>query len=1837
MFKNEELQRHLESSNSIESENVVVAEWNMNVPGNIDKLGNYRYRQNDTRFSALPNFYDPADSANSYSGATDSDVSVEYGLEEDESTPLLFTYPKDKEKLYYSLEECIKPIRPRSGINKLSYFTTNSIPSLSQSSYSSTFVRPRYYMSTREDEFKYWRSYRIESNLTIQVPSTVSRFATLSLINRIDKNTTTATMSNLESISELPVGKIFSAKTVLPITFSGTRNVESPVFDPEEETWTATLTGFTSGSTSDLRVGDAIAADPGTGALAGTGAKEILIASISSTSITYSFIGGIASGPTVGNVTLLRTVSGDITPNEARVSEIIDSTSVIVTISGTTDPKPGTISDVYINKYNTNQEYGISKNSFNGVYDIEDCNPFVVYKKEVPANRLVVKVQTNVGDEDLGPFRDSAGTPIPDPFFGESNKTTPKKFSIQYLTSENIWVDAFLFDENSTRPNGDSIFGPDGHLELEYGIKVPDLYENSFTFLGTLKSTALLPDKSFFGASYLITKNNSERGMLYVYNGDTYDEYTPEYIWSIKTDGDYGRGKVARQLVNPIPFQNPSDARDVYREFVWVKGIRVAVKTMNRPDVPLELIEISPRLVVDLSQLVISLDVKKSLSDLSSSALPVGSLVAGTGSLELFDPEQTFNTNNSWDKQTKKGSIVAEYYDKRIKFIFYEVIKRVNNNSYYIPLKTLYTDGFPERNAQEYTISLSLRDLYFHFESIKAPRLLITDVSLSQAIAILLDATGFSNYVFKRAPGVSDPVIPYFFVPPDQNVAEVLAQLAVSTQSAMFFDEYNNFVVMTKEYLLGDRDVDFELLGETTNIDNKTKLPNIISIASQNKEIYNAGEISYTNRYIKKGARRLSQARFVDRDYVYSPSILWEASGTEAVRSQNTQQQSAFALSAVPINTELTDAVPIVRGGVLINNEIDVGENSYWLSRFQGFLYANGEIIKYDAVEYTITGPPVVDNNGRSLGNTVWISSNKEYQKYFAKMPFNGKIYPTGLVRIYAEPFYETINDQTFLKNGEVVRHGRGQFGTPIVNHPAGLSSYWSDSNNVRGCVMDSNLLYTTKLSTEREIPPTKLGPAGVDNQKANSSSRNGIIRNFMSSKYYSESELKSLKTTEAGTTQSSAFVVTGPDFDQTATPQDFVTYIHKPMNGAFKHLGTRVRIIGKVESSSDKSQTVVGGMTYFNITGDDATKNVSIGGGSAGINLVNPDTNNGYYFELAALTSSDASNFLKKNDDGDATVSIENILFYKIEKNNNSGILFQGNPVSVFIKSKDSSTSITYTVLGGGVPIAGAVGNPRTIPDPEIIIGSGTVASISKVTGRNAWDAKLTGVVSVIGLRVGDVITATNESGALFGGAPTSVKITAIDNNLKEISYRVTGGKTPTAGTVTDAKTVPGKAIRFGDKNPKFGKIGKIKEEAVTDVPGVTKLWNVKLTGLNKKEVEKLRVGDRITATAGEQDKAVPTRLWGGIGSVIVDDGNFAGQGRYLAEENPTVYDLAMEYVDVSPTRRDFYLYINQKLVQKVTDTKPITISNPSMGLFVRGTSKAMFENVYALSKNYATNTVFDTNVPIAPVFGDRDSLVNASEALSKYAISGAIQETYLSHINPGTVPDYNLYYEEFGTIVRECAYFNIKYDRAYPAFYARIAPTFNRTRGYTVSGFTADSYGAEFLVFNNTDTVLTLDDKSSNYLRIQGIAFTQDTTNTITVDDYLKQKGDLSDPEFRQDGSVESPDRFVEAYEKIRLSRIQYGKNEFSLSSTYIQDAETAEDILGWIIDKNIRPRKLVGLNIFSNPTLQLGDVVSVKYDNNEGIGLIDSNSPKYVVYNIEYNKSVDGPDMSVYLSEV
>jgi hypothetical protein len=73
-----------------------------------------------------------------------------------------------------------------------------------------------------------------------------------------------------------------------------------------------------------------------------------------------------------------------------------------------------------------------------------------------------------------------------------------------------------------------------------------------------------------------------------------------------------------------------------------------------------------------------------------------------------------------------------------------------------------------------------------------------------------------------------------------------------------------------------------------------------------------------------------------------------------------------------------------------------------------------------------------------------------------------------------------------------------------------------------------------------------------------------------------------------------------------------------------------------------------------------------------------------------------------------------------------------------------------------------------------------------------------------------------------------------------------------------------------------------------------------------------------------------------------------------------------------------------------------------------------------------------------------------------------------------------------------------------------------------------------------------------------------------------------------------------------------------------------------MSWLVKKITKPRKSIGVKIFANPMIQLGDIVSIDYVENN-LNKVALNNSRFVVYNIEYSKSIDGPEMSVFLSEV
>jgi len=1415
MFEDLDLKKHLETSSVVKTKTAVIAEWNLNSPTNISKIGNYRYRptQADSVYKLIPSTFDPSENKDTlipfYYNATDSDIVIDGGFDDD-GLPVTLKQTKEKLKMIYSLEDCFKMFRPRSGINKARYLPGNYLhhPNINMAN------RPRYYMPDKKDYFKYWTSFRTENGL----------------------------------------------------------------------------------------------------------------------------------------------------------------------------------------------EYGISI-SKNGENAIEDTAPFVVYKDEVAANRIIIKMQTHIGNKDLGTFS-SASESISDPFYGDTKKATPVKWKIQALKN-NSWSDVISFTQSSTRSDGTPIISHDGYVELAYGLKVPKQYRDIFIFAEQYSSETLLPEKALNGYSYLVVENENDLGTFHIWLDEfnDYKTFTPDYGWYLEESDVDRLTNFVTDMTNPPKYAVNNAYR--FREFEKIKGIRLVVDTMNKPNCTFDLIEISPRLCADISDKVREFSLKKNASDLGISGMPVGQLLASTGSITIFDYDDAFNYNNN-------DSIIKDLIDKHIQFKFYDIIFNVDGWDYYVPLKTLYSDGFPDINSTDQTVSLELRDMFFYFENITAPQTLMTRVSLSSAIAMLLDSIGFSNYVFKRVADETELIIPYFYIEPDVSVAEVLQDLAVSTQTAMFFDEYNNFVMMSKDYImptLDQRDTDIILSGNEKESDNDI-LPNILEISSQENKVYNDGKINYSEKYIQRSVGTIKQASLIDmeRSWIYKPVLLWEVAGTENTKSINgeTATQSSYTLSAIPLNSDLPATLPTVVNREVINNVIDFGEGIYWISRYNGYFYSNGEIIKYDAVQFNVSG----------VGN-VWISSNQEYQYYFSSLPFNGKIYPTGVVRIYTVPNYEEVNGFLKLKNGDVALHGRAQFGTSITSHSAGLSEYWMDNNNVRGCMMQSQYLFENNLT----VPSTELGVAGQNNELAKKSTRTGVIRNFMSSSYNSESDINTFKQTKPRTIQSSALVMQGPSFLATDKPRDFVSYLYKPLDNRYKHFGTRMRIIGKIENGYSRGQTANGSTNYFVVPGLTPDKDITISGGGGGLAVMkNPENNNGYYLELSTLGSASVTTLEKQN--------VHNVMFYKIKK--------------------DSASS-----------------------------------------------------------------------------------------------------------------------------------------------------------------------------------NAIPVKIWEGLGNIIVDDGKFTGQYRMVAEKNPTVYDIGVEYENIGSARR-FHIYMNGSLLATVVDQDPLPVYN-NMALFVRGSSRLMFENIYALTNNYSQNTQFALNTPVNSIFDDE---IDATESFRKYAMSGVIQGTYLSGISSSEPPKYSMYFEEFGTIMREAATFNIKYDKAYPALYAKLSPTFNRIKGYTVSGFRAGSYGAEFMIFNATDTALSLDETTGNYLRIQGVTFTQQSNNELKVDDYFSKNSSMSDPVIEDSNVIISPFKVKKDYEDIKLSRMTYGKKDFSIDSRYIQTQDDANNLMKWLLSKISKPRKAIGVKIFSNPTIQLGDIVSIKYTR-ENLEKIENT--RYVVYYIEYSKSINGPDMTLYLSEV
>lgn len=174
----------------------------------------------------------------------------------------------------------------------------------------------------------------------------------------------------------------------------------------------------------------------------------------------------------------------------------------------------------------------------------------------------------------------------------------------------------------------------------------------------------------------------------------------------------------------------------------------------------------------------------------------------------------------------------------------------------------------------------------------------------------------------------------------------------------------------------------------------------------------------------------------------------------------------------------------------------------------------------------------------------------------------------------------------------------------------------------------------------------------------------------------------------------------------------------------------------------------------------------------------------------------------------------------------------------------------------------------------------------------------------------------------------------------------------------------------------------------------------------------------------------------------------------------------------------------------------------------------------------------------------------------------------------------------EEFGSVVREILYVKQKFNSR-PAFPIRWSTGQNKYA--KIIGQKTSSFGGEAYVLNNTSTSIPLSDGANAAFYVFGNDIGQSGTLEYVIDD---------------------------------TSEYNY-KEPITFDSAWLQNEDDVKKLATWIKNKVVNKGKLLELNIFGNPLLKVGDIISVKH-NYQGL----NGTEKFIITSIShsYNQGLE-----------
>lgn len=202
----------------------------------------------------------------------------------------------------------------------------------------------------------------------------------------------------------------------------------------------------------------------------------------------------------------------------------------------------------------------------------------------------------------------------------------------------------------------------------------------------------------------------------------------------------------------------------------------------------LSVIEIGARLVMDLTDRVINAGSTFDGGE-ADMVTPVGTITSNVGNVTLWDAEGDFSDEpvNTFYKGLSEPNV-----EMNLSWVYTR-----NNTKTEVQEFSMFVDDW--QTNEDGTVSVVMSDASKYLKETKPLACKYENVTLNQIVYRLCDSIGFTNYVLFDNPLTIDYKVPVFWTDGEKTLWEILDELAIATQSLIYFDAWGRLRVKTRE------------------------------------------------------------------------------------------------------------------------------------------------------------------------------------------------------------------------------------------------------------------------------------------------------------------------------------------------------------------------------------------------------------------------------------------------------------------------------------------------------------------------------------------------------------------------------------------------------------------------------------------------------------------------------------------------------------------------------------------------------------------------------------------------------------------------------------------------------------------------------------------------------------------------------------------------------------------------------------------------------------------------------------------------------------------------------